>query len=251
MAEKRLTAKDLRTKVAKDLEQFAIILQAEGICADVSEFFRASSICQSYPGDKWGYSISGLTLQVGDSVKCIPTHIKKFTCRLDVLVEGSSGSFPPQSDPLQKNQVQIELRAENGRNRAMPFLQAWHFDRHPGSCSSPKTAHPRYHFSSGGNRIKAYLGQIGKAHFDGVLLLDSPRLAHPPLDGILAVDFILSHFSGTDWRRLSQLPDYQRIVSCSLSMLWQPYALALFAHWSTDYAAKAVWPIAELWPAVI
>ncbi len=250
MADKDLTAKQFRTKIALELEQFAAVLLAERICADASEFYRASSVCQSHTGDKWGYSISAVTLQVGDSVKCIPTHVRKFSCRLDVAVEGSWRKMPPQSDPLEKNQVQIELRAENRKNPGMPFFQAWHFDRHPSSCSVPKTAHPRYHFSVGGHRVKAYLKQIGKTHFDGVLLLDSPRLTHPPLDAILAIDFVLSHFSGTDWRRLSQHPDYQRLVSSSLSRLWQPYALALCAHWSTDHAAKAIWPIAELWPPV-
>ena len=49
---------------------------------------------------RWGYDFAGLTLQVGDSVKCIPTHVTKFTCRLDVLVEGSVKKLPPQGDPV-------------------------------------------------------------------------------------------------------------------------------------------------------
>jgi hypothetical protein len=251
MADKHVTPREFRNTVAKELDQLGALLVSEQICVDASPLHGASSKCQSYSGDQWGYDFAGLTLQVGDSVKCVPTHITKFTCRLDVLVMGSVKKLPPQADPLEQLQVQIELRADNKKNPSSPFLQAWHFDRHPGPCAAPKTAHPRYHLSVGGNRIKAYLSQLGKPHFDGVLLLDSPRLSHPPLDGILAIDFVLSHFSGSDWRRLSQLPAYQRIVSNSVARLWQPYAHALCVHWSTDHAAKKVWPIAELWPTVV
>lgn len=253
MPDEGLTPKQLRSRIALELQEFANILLGEGICADPSPLSFASNSCRGLTGDRWGYSFSGLTLFVGDGVKCIPTPISDFVCRLDVKVEGVCGEAPPQSDPLREHQVEIELKAPNKAKPAIPFLQAWHFDRHPGNCSppsGPKPAHPRYHFSFGGNRIKAHLLAIGMPYFEGLLLLNSPRLTHPPLDGVLAVDFVLSHFAGPKWRILSQQPAYRRIVSNSQELLWKPYALALNAHWSTDHASKRIWPIGELWPQV-
>ena len=238
-------------RIARELEEFAGILVSHGICNDPGPFSSASNDCRNYPGNKWGYSLSALTLQVGQNVKCIPNHVSTFSCRLDVEVEGPTRTTSPQADPLSKHQVQIELKAPNKTNSAASFLQAWHFDRHPRSLSEPKPAHPRYHLSFGGNRVRDHLSAIGKPYFDGLLLIDSPRLTHPPFDGVLAVDFVLSNFAGTAWRTLSEQPDYRRIIIHSQEMLWKPYALALYAHWSTDPASKKIWPIAELWPHVV
>ena len=247
MPDKKLSPSQLRSRIARELERFAEILVSETICTDPGPLFGASSDCRDYSGDKWGYSISGLTLHVGQDVECIPTSISSFTCRLDVEVEGLARTVAPQADPLDTHQVQIELKAPNDANPALSFLQAWHLDRHIGSCGDPKPAHPRYHLSFGGHRLEDHL-PVGRTFFDGILILDSPRLSHPPLDGVLAIDFVLSHFAGTTWRTLSEQPDYRRIINHSQELLWKPYALALYAHWSNDPASKKIWPIAELWP---
>lgn len=246
MASKAPSPNQLRLRIARELEEFATILVNEGICTDSSPFSHGSNQCRSYSGNKWGYSISGVTLRVGQDVQCTPSSVSTFDCRLDVEVEGLTRAPAPQADPLEKHQVEIELKAPNEADPAMSYLQTWHLDRHLGSCGDPKPAHPRYHLSFGGYRLEAHLKAVGT--FGGLLLLDSPRLTHPPLDGVLAVDFVLSNFAGTKWRTLSESPVYRRIVTNSQTLLWKPYALALYAHWSTDAASKKVWPIAELWP---
>lgn len=250
MPDKALSPSQLRSRIALELHQFAGILVGEGIITDPGPLFGASSGCHNHSGNQWGYSFSGLTLHVGEDVKCIPSFVSRFACRLDVEVEGSAQTTDPRADPLEKHQVQIELKAPNDADPSRSFLQAWHMDRHPDSPGTPKPAHPRYHLSFGGHRLEAHLS-AGKTFFEGILLLDSPRLSHPPLDGVLAIDFVLSHFAGTKWRTLFEQPDYRRIIIHSQELLWKPYALALYAHWSHDPASKKIWPIAELWPQVV
>lgn len=233
----------VRKEIANGLRQFALILNGEGICLDTSPLDKASASCLTGSGDRWGYTMSGLTLRVGTDVKCKP-KVPDFDCRLDVNVEG----FCLQSvdkDPLRRHDVQIVLKAL--RKNGPPVLQAWHFDRHIGPCSLPKPAHPRYHFSFGGRELDAHLqGACRKPHFDGLLLIDSPRLAHPPFDGILAIDFVLSSFAGTKWRLLRNRLDYQRIVSASQRRLWLPYVSVLYAH--LDATTASPWSAFEVWP---
>lgn len=184
-------------------------------------------------------------MHVGMGVKCIPTHLVTFDCRLDVEVEGQC-PIEPDKDPLLRHDVQIVLKAPSKGSKP-PYLQSWHFDRHIDSINPPNPAHPRYHFSFGGREMKVHLQQCGKTHADDILLLDTPRLAHAPFDGVLAIDFVLSNFAGKRWRTLCQLDEYRRIVTSSQQRLWQPYVLALYAHWWGD-GTKKEWSAAEVWP---
>jgi len=233
----------VRREIANGLRQFALILNSEGICPDTSPLDKASAACLAGSGDRWGYAMTGLTLRVGTDVKCNP-QVPHFDCRLDVTVEGFCLASADK-DPLRRHDVQIVLKAL--RKVGPPVLQAWHFDRHIGPCSLPKPAHPRYHFTFGGRELDAHVrGVCGKSDFDGLLLVDSPRLAHPPFDGVLAIDFVLSSFAGTRWRLLRSQGDYQRIVSASQKRLWVPYVNALAAHW--DSSKTSQWSVLEVWP---
>jgi len=187
-------------------------------------------------------------MHVGADVKCRPARIQKFECRLDVAVEGLC---PPtlQTDPLLLHQVDIELKAPGAAGKPS-FLQAWHFDRHIDEDGIPKPAHPRYHFTFGGKRLENHLDGFAKQHIDGILLLDSPRLAHPPFDGVLAIDFVLSNFAGAQWQTLRALPEYIRIITYAQERLWFPYVAALHAHWCGDAQAKKKWLAAKIWPHI-
>ena len=72
-----------------------------------------------------------------------------------------------------------------------PLRSAWHVDTHLFAGEAGDGVHPRFHFQFGGKDF---------AHLDeairGVLLSEAPRLACAPLDGVLAIDFVLSHYAG-------------------------------------------------------
>ncbi len=58
----------------------------------------------------------------------------------------------------------------------------------------------------------------------GTLLLEAPRPALAPLDGILAIDFVLSHYHGTIWEDLRLMdPRYARLRAPSMRRYWGPY----------------------------
>lgn len=82
--------------------------------------------------------------------------------------------------------------------------------------------HPHYHFHAGGNFLKQ------KAP-GSLIQLSSPRLPYPPMDIILAVNFIICNFFSTKESKFAQemkiLDDveYQKIVFRAAKRLYTPY----------------------------
>lgn len=82
--------------------------------------------------------------------------------------------------------------------------------------------HPYYHFHAGGNAIK------GKGP-GSLMLLDSPRLPHPPMDIVLAVNFVLCHFFNSQEKKFSDEmeifndEDYKQIVIRSAKRFYTRY----------------------------
>lgn len=82
--------------------------------------------------------------------------------------------------------------------------------------------HPHYHFHAGGSFLKS------KAP-GSLVQLSSPRLPHPPMDIILAVNFIICNFFSTQEAKFAQEmkilddEDYQRLVSRAARRLYIPY----------------------------
>ena len=97
---------------------------------------------------------------------------------------------------------------------------AWHVDTHV--YEQGRELHPRFHFQFGGDRLDAIDGDIR-----AILIPESPRLATVPMDAILAVDFVLSHYFGTLWQQLRESePRYRRLIRAASTRYWSEY----FAH---------------------
>ena len=82
--------------------------------------------------------------------------------------------------------------------------------------------HPYYHFHAGGKAI------AGKGP-GSLMLLSSPRLPHPPMDIVLAVNFVICHFYSTHEVRFSEEmgiftdDDYKQLVNRSAMRIYKPY----------------------------
>lgn len=85
-----------------------------------------------------------------------------------------------------------------------------------------KYIHPHYHFHAGGAFLKS------KAS-GSLVQLSSPRLPHPPMDIVLAVNFIICNFFSTQEAKFAQEmkilddEDYQKLVSRAARRLYTPY----------------------------
>jgi hypothetical protein len=143
-------------------------------------------------------------------------------------------------------EIDIVLEATSTITRHK-HLQSWHFDRHIGGTFDSKLVHPRYHFSFGGRRLEEHAVASKIPYFDFLLLLNSPRLMHLPLDGVLAVDFVLSNFAAAMWNRLRRQRDYVALIGRAQRRNWKPFASALVAHWPVG-AKELPWQSSDVCP---
>lgn len=81
------------------------------------------------------------------------------------------------------------------------------------------------------------------------LLLDSPRIAHPPLDATLAIDFVVSNYMPSLWWDLRlNSPGYEPLIERAQALYWRPYAQGATERWSTEDSA---WDGREIWPQTV
>ncbi|PKG56344.1 hypothetical protein [Shewanella sp. GutDb-MelDb] len=106
---------------------------------------------------------------------------------------------------------------------------AWHLDYHENESNKPpEFIHPNYHFHHGGRKIKDTTSNYGE-----LILLDAPRLMHPPLDLFLAVDFLVSNFvKERKCRNLRADTTYEEIIKASQIKWWQKYYQQVADYWN-------------------
>lgn len=175
----------------------------------------------------WHYQVAQLLIEVGGAgLKYFPTHIGGSgvtRCRLDMTVLGFETTADDDADPLKHNDIQIFLSRAIGTKT---YSAAWHFDAQ-GKRGASHCLHPRYHMTFGGRQLNPQLTvDNGKHQIDNLMLLDSPRFAHPPMDLMLAVDFVLSHFAGPKWTAARKDVEYTKLLRLSQRRLWNPYFAA-------------------------
>lgn len=92
--------------------------------------------------------------------------------------------------------------------------------------------HPQFHLTFGGDKMKRYFEHEPEADFGRTLLLSSPRIAHPPLDIFLAIDFVLCNFFIKDrYEKIRKDSRYKNTIRQSQDRIWKPYYISLAGHW--------------------
>lgn len=129
---------------------------------------------------------------------------------------------------VESSVVEIVYEAYSEDNMGLA-IGAWHLDyhKHDSGCGEPDFIHPSYHFHHGGRAIKDSISDYGN-----LLIMDAPRLMHPPLDLFLAVDFLLTNFlEKRVWQNLRADSSYQEIVQDSQRNWWKEYFQQLSNYW--------------------
>jgi hypothetical protein len=191
-----------------------------------------------------------------------PRHVSSKKYRAILSVEASGKLLLAEhEDSMQHLAVNIVITEWSGIE-AGPIFCAWHLDSHPPppkrneATEGPKEkknikkdddnskkekessfAHPRYHWQYGGKKV----WEAGEDNFFGShLLLESPRLPHPPLDVILAIDFVFANYYGKQWRKLRAETEYQRIIQDAQQRYWLPYYNAIHNNWAKRPEGTAI-----------
>jgi hypothetical protein len=119
---------------------------------------------------------------------------------------------------------------------------AWHMDTH--NFVGGRDVHPMFHFQFGGERFDDIDESIR-----AILIAEAPRLAVAPMDAILAVDFVLSHYFGELWRGLRDSePRYSRLIRAAIKRYWADYFAQLNSFLVDPDSAASDHPAIRLFP---
>ena len=240
--------KSYRQMLASELESVADMLLRQGLIRSSGPLQSAAGRCrrEKLKGG-WEYDCTGLEFLLNDRHlgryrNSVPPRLYALEIKLTVGIRGKCDTRRERGDPFDKLSVDCRVEAWETDNAASSFVCAWHLDRIEGTAkeASRHFAHPFYHFQFGGRQLPDNLGEF--------LSLETPRLAHPPLDAILAVDFVLTNYFPDTWIRLRKDEGYARIVRRAQDRCWYPYARSVAGHWRSD---KCPWPAKHVWPQLI
>ncbi len=218
-----------KEETIQSIETFASILETKGVVKNTQplrDLKTQLKRCREDRGLK--YNLSGLEfLDISNNQFIRQGEWEnQLSLRLDILVRlypNKTFMFGNVSEAV----VNIEYSAMNEES-VEECKGSWHLDFHIDEprCSSPEFVHPMYHFHHGGKRLK----EIGT--YGNVILLDAPRILHHPLDVFLAIDFVVSNFSESMWRKLKADTSYSEIIENSQNQWWSTYYRKLAEYWA-------------------
>lgn len=222
-----------RRVTASNLRRLADVLLKRGICTDLSALFSAASQCVSEKPkgiSSWGYDISNLIFRFQTPKGTIPKEAKNFRIEFSMRVRGDFGNN--ESDQFEELAIDLEKYVE--LDNSPDLKSAWHFDKHVGDKGQiTREVHPLYHLQFGGNKLNECHDNLG-----AMFLSEPPRLMYPPMDGILAIDFVLSNYAGSVWNDLRVDGEYMNLVKPAYDGLWKPYFEAIVSSWSNPPLAN-------------
>lgn len=218
---KAMSHAGIRKEIAKSLLDLAQVLQlnSNGIVRNPDTLkSSANAVSTDRKDGVWSYSVDRLSLEVDLPQNALPVDcLSPLNIELSIDVRG-------HCDRLEEGELEhliVDLMISAGQSNYC----AWHFDRHIEGGAAPD-AHPLYHFQHGGHAMKIHGDHLGKS-----LILPAPRLAFPPMDAVLAIDFVLSNFCGDCWQKLRDDSTYLRLLRNSQRSLWRPYLTRLASWW--------------------
>lgn len=238
---KRPNISTIRNQISADLLVLYRVLQENCTSIIVNPDVLCSSANQAKLDLKsplWSYEVANLRFRFN-----IPQNIMPAKCgewldlELNLDIEGRCGR--EEEDCITKLVLNLKISTDAKTN-----FCSWHFDRHIGEThpdsGAGAEAHPLYHFQHGGHAMKEHVTALGKA-----LLLPTPRIAFPPMDAILSLDFVLSNFDGTAWDNIRNDPAYLKLLRSSQEKHWKPYLERVASWWQTGTKDKKC---LNLWP---
>jgi hypothetical protein len=228
----------IRQRMSADLLTLSNVLQKSAASVVVNADVLKSSANGVARGQSssWSYQVDGLNLRIDVPQNTIPSTCRgTLTATINLELKGVL-DCEDNADMLTWLIMELEIRSDTEGH-----VCAWHFDRHI-EGGDPTEAHPLFHFQHGGHAMKPHADNLGLS-----LLLPAPRLPFPPMDAALAIDFILSNFSGQCWSQLRSQPEYCRLIRDAQALYWKPYVNRLSEWWGAQ-GTRPTEKILALWP---
>lgn len=240
----------LANRLCSDLAEFGGVLARRSVSpiGSRSLFYAPSQTTSG--GDSLRVTVPNLDLLINPKTKHLPSSLQlEDRLYVDIIFELDLGAAVSGRivDGVIENSVNYTIKGFTAKKSpGAEVVTAWHFDLHQFSAGPTDSCHPRFHWQFGGRELKAFTKQIS-----GILVTEPPRLFSPPLDPILAIDFLLSQFNGPAWNSLKREErSYLQIVRNSQELFWKPYVDTLGNHLSEAASGKNL-PDLDLLPNLV
>lgn len=223
--------------IKSDLDYLATLLYEKQICRDIDQINKTVGRLYNVDhSDKHNYKIVNFEFVNIDKIgKSIPKDADDLTIRFSICINFRESITDVICDPLEKLEFNIELLGYM-LNEEFPdgtdLHSSWHLDRHifDDPEEENKYSHPHYHFTFGGNKMKDL---VGTYNYGQSLILPTPRIAYPPMDVILGIDFIIqNYYNKNKVRHIISDSKYIEIVTKAQERLWKPYYMSIFSKWN-------------------
>lgn len=253
-------AKAFRLERAAELEQFGRILERLDNC-EPSQVFEAAKQLRNFDYvpkieqrdainfDYWGYDIGNITFYFNDLPRHVhPEEAINLSLELNVKLIANYNDFKSICDPYKHLEVNIVVKGTYyncNENKSLELIASYHLDRHifNEGDNEAEDCHPIYHLQFGGRKLEKKYRDFGNA-----LILDAPRVAHYPMDIVLGVDFVLSNFFSSSWKKLRQDGEYVNLLKDYQQYFWKPYAHTNASHWKPFAQQDVNWDPLIIWP---
>lgn len=233
MGTKKDKSPEVRSKIASDLDKLAETLLRENLIQDAGPLYKAAADCRTDQSQRgiWRYSVENLIFRRVGRLKAFQKDfdLSNAVIKFSIIIEGKC--VPNESeDPLMSLGLSVFITGEyEGENDVKTASSSWHLDKH-GFDEETEFMHPIYHLSFGGIEFEEELDAKNEA----ILLVDSPRIAHPPMDAILGIDFIITNFLGNSLSSVRDDGYYVNLLSEMQRKLWKPYFDSLHGYWQAN-----------------
>lgn len=249
MPPKKDNSRAIRAKIASGLDNLAHLLDKERFVRDVSPLYKAAEMCRNNAPAKgiWGYDVENLIFRGLGAIKVFQNEfdISNATITFSITVKGKCEPSDDE-DPLISLGMQIIMNGEyEGETDVIPAFGTWHLDRHDSENESA-FLHPLYHLCFGGRHLESRLDKKNTP----VILADTPRMVHLPMDAILGIDFVLTSFWQTSLLSFRNEGAYVNLLAESQRNLWKPYFDTLHGFWQPN-SHQLTWPPVEIIPQLV
>lgn len=205
----------IRGNASADIQYVAKILQSKGLCTDISPLMKTIALLK---GSK-SAQLEKLKLHVNTAPRNTRPNVESLDIYLNVTVpQVLSDDFDLSLSGYAFSMIIAGIN-ENGET----VKSSWHIDYD--NSDNAEYMHPHFHLTYGGQSME-------DIPLGNVLLLPTPRLAYPPVDIILGIDFALSNFVKKDlYESIRSDSQYRAAVKHSQIKYWKPYMLSLAHFW--------------------
>lgn len=197
--------------------EFEGVLKAlEGISnIDTQNLSQAVGSMNTYGPDIVSYAFTLTFWQIEPPDNTIPA-VNNMDIKLEMVVNENLNNG---DEPL-GNGYGMQLNI-SGIKDGQRYMCSWHLDLD--TSKDHRYIHPRYHLTYGGKSMRDQY-KDNNSYFGQLMLPVTPRIPCAPMDGILAIDFILNHFyKSNDIGDVLSDSQYRNAVKASQRRIWKPY----------------------------